>query len=66
MMKKVTFGMYYEVYGTVTIDVPDDINEDNVEEYLRENWDDLPLPTGAEYVQCSDELDTENIQFEED
>ena len=65
-MKKVRFGMYYEVYGTVTIDVPDDVTEDNVEAYLRENWDDLPLPTDAEYVQCSDELDTENIQFEED
>lgn len=35
-MKKVTFGMYREVYGGVTIDVPDDITEDNVVEYIKE------------------------------
>lgn len=34
-MKKVTFGMYREVYGGVTIDVPDDITEDNVAEYIK-------------------------------
>ena len=64
-MKKVKFGMYYEVYGTVVIDVPDDITEDNVEEYLREHWYDYPLPKNADYVSDSDELDTENIEFVE-
>ena len=64
-MKRVKFGMFYEVYGTVFVDVPDDINEDNVEEYLREHWDEYPLPTDSEYVMCSDELDTENICFVE-
>ena len=34
-MKQVTFGMYREVYGGVTIDVPDDITEDNVAEYIK-------------------------------
>jgi hypothetical protein len=65
-MKRVKFGMFYEMYGTVTVDVPDDITEDNVEEYLRKNWDDFPLPSNADYVHCSDELDTENICFMED
>lgn len=64
-MKRVTFGMFYEVYGTVTVDVPDDVTEENVEEYLTEHWDEYPLPTDAEYVYCSDELDTENIRFME-
>lgn len=65
-MKKVKFGMYYEVYGTVFVDVPDYITEDNIEEYLRDNWGDYPLPTDAEYVYDSDELDTESIEFMED
>ena len=65
-MKTVTFGMYYEVYGNVTVEVPDDITEDNVEEYLREHWDEYPLPTNTSYIHCSDELDTESIRFEED
>ena len=64
-MKTVTFGMYYEMYGHVTIEVPDDITEDNVEEYLRSHWDEYPLPNDANYVHCSDELDTENICIEE-
>lgn len=62
-MKKVKFGMYYEKYGTVIVDVPDDITENNVEDYLKENWGDFPLPTDADYVTDSDELDTENIEF---
>lgn len=65
-MKKVMFGMYYEVYGQVTVEVPDDVTEDNVEEYLRDHWDEYPLPNNASYVHCSDELDTENICFMED
>ena len=65
-MKQVKFGMFYEVYGTVVVDVPDDVTEDNVEEYLREHFHEYPLPKDAEYVMCSDELDTENIVFMED
>lgn len=64
-MKKVMFGMFYEVYGHVFIEVPDDITEDNIEEYIMEHWNEYPLPTDAEYVMCSDELDTENIVFME-
>lgn len=65
-MKKVMFGMYYEVYGQVTVEVPDNVTEDNVEEYLRDHWDKYPLPNNASYVHCSDELDAENICFMED
>ena len=65
-MKKVMFGMYYEVYGQVITEVPDDVTEDNVEEYLRDHWDEYPLPTSASYVHCSDELDTERICIMED
>lgn len=65
-MKKITFGMFYEMYGTVTVEVPDDVTEDNAEEYLLDHWDEYPLPTSTSYVHCSDELDKENICIEED
>lgn len=65
-MKRVKFGMYYEVYGTVTVDVSDDVTEENIEDYLMEHFDEYPLPEDVEYVYCSEELDTENIEFVED
>ena len=65
-MKKVTFGMFYEMYGQVTVDVPDEVTEDNVAEYLMKNFDKYPLPSGGDYVSDSAELDTEFICIEED
>ena len=65
-MKKVTFGMFYEMYGQITVDVPDEVTEDNIVEYLMAHWDEYPLPSGGDYVSDSAELDTEYIEFEED
>lgn len=59
-MKTVTFGMIWQVYGKQTIEVPDDLdttNEENVRDYIRDNWADIPLPTDSDYVAESDELD---------
>lgn len=65
-MKKVTFGVYFEMWGEVTVEVPDDVTEDNVLEYLKKNFDEYPLPEEHEYVSDSAYLDDENIRFEED
>ena len=63
-MKQVTFGMTWQEYGRQTIDLPDDIDADNIEEvkeYIRSVWDDIPLPEG-DYVSASDELDENDIE----
>ena len=65
-MKKVTFGMFYEMYGHITVDVPDEVTEDNIVEYLMAHWDEYTLPSGGDYVSDSAELDAEYIEFEED
>ena len=60
--KKVSFGMYWQVYGRQAIELPDDIDETDIEAvkaYIREVWDDIPLPCG-DYVSGSDELDEES------
>lgn len=63
---KVSFGMYYTAYGTVTIDVPDSLqNEEDIKDYVREHWDEVPLPDG-EYVPGSDEPDFDNFDIGED
>ena len=59
-MKTVTFGIIWQVCGKQTIEVPDDLdttNEENVRDYIRDNWADIPLPTDSDYVPESDELD---------
>jgi hypothetical protein len=56
---KVQFGMYWQVYGHQTIELPDNIDPKNKKEvarYIKDNWDDIALPSG-EYVEDSDELD---------
>lgn len=60
-MKKVTFGVYYQSYGFVHAEIPDDVEHDDVASYLQEHWDDYPLPSDASYVQDSDQLDIESI-----
>lgn len=62
---KVSFGMHFEVYGRQTVELPDDIDPKNKEaiiKYLKDNWDDIPLPTG-DYVSGSDNLDEEGEFF---
>lgn len=64
MSKTVEFGMFWQAYGYQSIELPDEIDEkdmDAVKAYINEHWDEIPLPTG-DYVTGSDELDTESIQ----
>lgn len=59
MKKQVAFGMFWQMYGTCVVDLPDEINEKDagaVLDYIREHWADFPLPAGS-YVLESDELD---------
>ena len=51
-MAKVKFGMIWSVYGKQTVDLPDNINPDDldaVKDYLETIWADIPLPEG-EYI----------------
>ena len=64
MGKTVSFGMYWQAYGRQEIELPDEIDPDNlddVKEYIRSIWDDIPLPP-CDYVDGSDELDEESIE----
>ena len=59
IMAKVKFGMIWSVYGKQTVDLPDNINPDDldaVKDYLETIWADIPLPEG-EYIDNSDDLD---------
>lgn len=63
----VNFGMYYQMYGRQKIEIPDDENIKTVEdaaEYIKDNWNDIPLPTNANFVDGSDELDEESVLIE--
>ena len=59
MSKTVSFGMFWQEYGHCTVILPDEIDESDgkaVLDFIKNNWDDFPLPQG-EYVMGSDELD---------
>ena len=64
----VTFGMVWQVYGKVEIDIPDEYkgkSEKEIQNYIRDNWDKVPLPEG-DYVEGSDEPDFECFEIEEE
>ena len=63
--KRFTFGVTYQAYGDVTVDVPADLDLEGAKKYVEEHWADMPLPRGA-YVQDSDEPDFSNASFEDD
>lgn len=65
-MKRLCVGVYYQAYGHSFIDVPDELNIDEAIQYAKDHWDGVPLPSGAEYVLGSDEIDEEGCDFEED
>ena len=52
----VEFGVYWQSYGRQKFRVPDGLTKDEILEYLKEHWDEIPLPAG-DYVSGSDELD---------
>ncbi len=61
---RVSFGMYWQCYGRQEIVLPDDIDpkdRDAVLDYIRSQWDQIPIPGDGEYVSCSDELDDETL-----
>ena len=60
---KVSFGMYWQSYGRQILEIPDEYCH-NPEDYIRDHWDDVPLPEG-DYVMGSDELDYDSICIEE-
>lgn len=64
MSKEIEFGVLYQSYGKVYVDVPDDIctREDAIK-YLNEHWSDIPLPVDAEYVEGSDKIDEDGDIF---
>lgn len=64
MSKFVTFGLYYQAYGRTSLELPDEINEndtDAIRAYIKENWDSVPIPTSSDYIPGSDEMDEESI-----
>jgi hypothetical protein len=63
-MAKATFGMYWQNFGTVTIDLPDNVDAsdiDAVEDYIDDHLDEIPIPSECSLVAYSKELadDTE-------
>ena len=59
---KISFGMYWQAYGRQSIEIPD-MPEDEIQEYLEDHIDEIPLPEG-DYIQGSDEIDKESIIIE--
>lgn len=62
---KVYFGVYYQAYGTVAFDVPDELKDatnEEIQDYIEKHWDKVPLPAG-DYVPGSDEPDFENFEI---
>lgn len=64
-MKRFYFGQYWELYGTNSIEVPDDFTIEQAQKYVKEHWDDVGLAPNANYVMDSDEPDFENSRFGE-
>lgn len=60
-MKKVSVGVFHQVYGRITVEVP--VGENDIREYLEEHRGEYPLPSDASYVQDSDEIDPCSIEF---
>ena len=58
---KISFGMYWQVYGRTEIEVPE-MQAEDVIDYIKDHWDEIPLPDG-DYVMGSDELDEESLEF---
>ena len=52
--------MVWMVTGQQSIDLPDGLDPNDiaaVRDYIKENWDNIPLPTEGDYISGSDELD---------
>lgn len=52
--------MVWMVTGQQSIDLPDGLDPNDiaaVRDYIKKNWDNIPLPTEGDYIPGSDELD---------
>ena len=52
--------MVWMVTGQQSIDLPDGLDPNDiaaVRNYIKKNWDNIPLPTEGDYISGSDELD---------
>lgn len=60
---KVPIGVIWQEYGTVEVDIPDEIehNIENFIDYIKENWDRIPLPSSGTYISDSAEFDAEGF-----
>lgn len=59
-MAVATFGMTWQMSGTQTFEIPDGIDlqdTDAVSDYLRDHWNEIPIPENGEYIGDSDALD---------
>lgn len=68
MAKTLTFGVYYESWGRVTVDIPDEIQtKEEAVKYIQEHWDEVSFPKNTEYVDDSIEMDEDGeIEFSEE
>lgn len=61
---KVQIGVYWEEYGNIDVDIPDDVDindMDAIRRYIDDNWDDIPLPRSGNYVSDSAQFDGNSI-----
>jgi hypothetical protein len=65
-MKILNVTVMCQAYYNSYIEVPDGMTFDEAIEYAKEHIEDIPINSPLEYVPCSDELDVENCDFEED
>ena len=64
MWMKINVPVYYEVFGIVEYDVPDDLkNRDEIEDHLSENIDDIPLPEDTSYIDGSFEINWDMLDY---
>lgn len=61
MAKKVRYGVAYTAYGYATTTIPDSVQtRDDAIKWLKEHWNEVPIPEEADYIGDSDELDLES------
>lgn len=64
---KVKFGMFWQVYGYQTVDLPDDITtEEEAVDWIYNNFEDIPLPDNADYRPDSRAWDEFTIELYKD
>ena len=64
---KAKFGMYWQVYGYQTVDLPENITtEEDAVDWINDNFRDIPLPDDVDYLHDSDGWDEYTIELYED